>query len=152
MAGLATEAGVSRQLVYGHFDDVEALYVAFVEDRLARYRSAAPDIAGRSGSEAAATMFQHLLGIPPTDRRVVRLLVADVGIPALERVRRRFLTDELGRWGRAEATPGDAAVVWATTSALLAIADSVDAQEIAAARGEAMAVRIVEAARTSARR
>ena len=43
MVGIATEAGVSRQLVYGHFPDLDSLYVAFVQDRLGRYRDHRPD-------------------------------------------------------------------------------------------------------------
>ncbi len=91
MAGAATEAGVSRQLVYDHFGDLDALYEAFVEDRLARYRDRSPTSRGSRPDDAAATMFRHLLTIPPTDRPAcVRLLVADVGLPALDRVRQRF--------------------------------------------------------------
>ena len=146
MAGLAAEAGVSRQLVYDHFADLDALYVRFVEDRLARYRDAVPDIASLRRGEAAETLFRHLLTIPPTNRRVVRLLVADVGIRALDRMRKRFLADELARWRDLAAPQTGAAVVWATSSALLALADAVDAGEIGDAEATAIAVRMIRAA------
>lgn len=146
MAGLAAEAGVSRQLVYGHFDDLDALYVAFVEDRLARYRAAVPDVTSQPVAVAAATLFRHLRAIPPTDRRVIRLLVADVGIMALDRMRRRFLADELKRWSAMRSAPHGAAVVWSVTSALLALADSVDAGDIDATAAEGLAQAIVRAA------
>ena len=146
MAGLATEAGVSRQLVYSHFADVDSLYVAFVQDRLAGYRDKVPDITSLRLGAAARTMFRHLLAIPSTDRRLIRLLVADVGIRALDRVRKRFLADELARWDNLAAPGTGVAVVWATTSALLALADAVDAHDIDAATATEIAVRMIRAA------
>ena len=91
-------------------------------------------------------MFQHLLTIPASDRRVIRLLLADVGIPALDRVRKRFVADELRRWGDALAPTSAAAVVSAATSALLALADAVDAGDIDASPATDVAVRLVRAA------
>lgn len=146
MAGIATEAKVSRQLVYGHFADLDSLYIAFVQDRLGRYRGGLPDISTLPPANAAATMFQHLLTIPSSDRRVIRLLLADVGIPALGRVRKRFVADELSRWGDVLATSEAAAVVSAVTSALLALADAVDAGDISATPATDIAVRLVRAA------
>lgn len=145
MAGLAAEAGVSRQLVYGHFADLDALYVAFVEDRLARYRAAVPDVAAVPPDEVTTALFRHLLSIPPTDRRVIRLLVADVGIRALDRMRRRFLAEELTRWPALRSSPHGAALVWAATSALLALADSVDSGGMETAAAGAVARAVVEA-------
>lgn len=146
MAGIAAEASVSRQLVYGHFADLDSLYVAFVQDRLGRFRDNRPDTSPLRPANAAATMFQHLLTIPARDRRVIRLLLADVGIPALDRVRKRFVADELGRWGDVLAATEAAAVVSAATSALLALADAVDAGDIDAPPATDIAVRLVRAA------
>ena len=147
MAGAAAEAGVSRQLVYDHFGDLDALYAAFVEDRLARYRSGLPDISALDVDKAAAAMFRHLLTIPPTDRRVVRLLVADVGLAALDRVRDQFRGDELARWPRQARSGRRAAtasvVIWTTTSALLALADAVTTGDITETEATRMAVAIV---------
>lgn len=154
MAGLAAEAGVSRQLVYDRFADLDRLYEAFVEDRLARYRDGVPDISALRADEAAATMFHYLLTIPPTDRRVVRLLVADVGLAALEPVRERFLREERARWStrwgseRPHAAP--AAVLLATTSALLSLADASTAGEIAEDEATQVAVDFVRAASRTA--
>ncbi len=146
MAGIAAEASVSRQLIYGHFADLDSLYVAFVQDRLGRYRDNRPDISSFRPANAAATMFRHLLTIPASDRRVIRLLVADIGIPALDRVRKRFIADELRRWGDVLVTSSAAAVVSALTSALLALADAVDAGDIDATPATDIAVRLVRAA------
>lgn len=145
MAGLAAEAGVSRQLVYGHFADLDALYAAFVRDRLARYGAHAPQTDGIGVEDATDAMFRHLLTIPSRDRRIIRLLVADVGIRALDRIRRRFLTDELERWHRISPSAPGEAVVLATTSALLALADAVAAGDVDADTAVDMAIRIVRA-------
>lgn len=147
MAGVAAEAGVSRQLVYDHFDDLRTLCEAFVAARLARYRLELPDLVGLEPDQAAATMFRHLLTIPSTDRRVVRLLVADVGLASLDRIRERFRDEELARWpnrahrGRRAAVAG--AAMWATTSALLALADAVTCGEITETEATSMAIGIV---------
>jgi AcrR family transcriptional regulator len=153
MAGAAAEAGVSRQLVYDHFDDLDTLCEAFVEARLDRYRQELPDIAALEPDAAAATMFHHLLTIPSTDRRVVRLLVADVGLTALDRIRERFRADELARW-KTTAHPAPRAAVasaamWATTSALLALADAVTCGEITEAEATTMAVGFVTSTSSS---
>lgn len=146
MAGVAAEAGVSRQLVYDHFDDLGTLCEAFVEARLDRYRADLPDISTLHPDEATATVFRHLLTIPSTDRRVVRLLVADVGLTALDGLRERFCTEELARWPNAtESRPGAAAAMWATSSALLALADAVTSEEISEGDALAMATGIVRA-------
>lgn len=154
MSGLAVEAGVSRQLVYDHFSDLDSLYLAFVDDRLARYRADVPDITSLGPGDAAATMFGHLLTIPPADRRIIRLLMADIGVQALEHVRRRFHTEELSRW---PAVASDAknpklatTLVSSATSALLALADAVTSEDITVEAATDIAVNVVEAVVRSA--
>jgi AcrR family transcriptional regulator len=152
MAGVANEAGVSRQLVYDHFTDLDGLYEAFITDRLARYRDALPDTSTLRSDDAVRASLQHLLTIPPTDRRIVRLLAADVGNPALRRARERFLADELARW---PAPTSDRAVgrartaVWVTTSALLALADAVSDGDLSEPDAATIAIQIVRATRPS---
>jgi AcrR family transcriptional regulator len=154
MTGVATEAGVSRQLVYDHFDDLDTLCEAFVLHRLERYHQNLPAISTHSPHDAAAIMFRHLLTIPTTDRRVVRLLVADVAFTALDRVRERFRADELARWRPLEHTarrsPTAASSMWAATSALLALADDVSSGPISEADATTLAVAIVSAAASRA--
>jgi len=94
-------------------------------------------------------MFRYLLTIPSADRRIIRLLVADVGVHALDRVRQRFRADELSRWP-AEARRLDdpkvgSALVWTATSALLALADAVAAGDVTADAATEVAVRIAGA-------
>lgn len=98
-------------------------------------------------------MFRHLLTIPSRDRRAVRLLAADVGLTALHRVRARFRSGELSRRPGPAGRPAATAVMWTTTSALLALADAVTAGDIAEAEAEAtrMAVGITRATAISPR-
>lgn len=149
MTGVASEAGVSRQLVYDHFGDLDTLCEAFVLHRLERYHEHVPDISALGPADAAAAMFAHLLTIPPTDRRVVRLLVADVSFRALDGVRERFRADELARWRsrgrRTRHAPAATAAMWAATSALLALADDVSSQRVSESDATALAVAIVQA-------
>lgn len=153
IAGVAKEAGVSRQLVYDHFEGLDALCEAFVEARLARYRDGLPDVSSLPTAEAGARMFGHLLAIPSTDRRVLRLLIADTGLLALDRTRERFRAEELGRWpgtGQRGVDPAVAgAALWAKTSALLALAESVARGEVPETEATAMAVGIVLATAVS---
>lgn len=147
MAGVATEAGVSRQLVYDHFADVDGLYLAFVQDRLARYRASLPDLAGLDLDAAARASFAHLLSIPTTDRRILRLLLADTTNPALDRVRGRFLAEERSRWRSPTRTSeGEArAMLAASTSALLALADAVADGDLSRRRATNLAATIAGA-------
>jgi AcrR family transcriptional regulator len=149
MSGVASEAGVSRQLVYDHFADLDSLYLAFVEDRLAHYRTDRPDIAGMGTGAATAAVFEHLLTISSADRRIIRLLAADVGVHALDRVRRRFRDEELSRWpalaSRTKSARVASALVWTATSALLALADAVAAGDLGADDATGTAVALVGA-------
>ncbi len=149
MSGVASEAGVSRQLVYDHFADLDTLYLAFVEARLARYSEGRPDITGLGPDEAVATIFGYLLTIPSADRRILRLLVADVGVHALDRVRQRLRADDLSRWPavahRVDDPKVGSALVSASASALLALADSVAAGDVTADAATEVAVRIAGA-------
>ncbi len=153
MAGVANEAGVSRQLVYDHFNDLDGLYEAFVADRLARYRAALPHTSTVDPDTAVRASFGHLLRIPPADRRVVRLLAANVGNPALRRAREQFVADELRRWPRtlrSERAIGRArAAVWMTTSALLALADAVTDGDLSETDATTIAIDVVRALRTA---
>ena len=150
MVAVASEAAVSRRLVYDHFGDLESLIVSFVEDRLVRYRSALPDLTTGSTDDAAVAAFRHLLTIPATDRRVVRLLVADAATPGLARVRRRFCAAELARWPGLPRAGGPrrraaTAIVWTASSALLALADSVTDGDVTPEFAEEVAVTILRA-------
>jgi AcrR family transcriptional regulator len=145
MAGVAAGAGVSRQLVYDHFADLDGLLEAFVAERLDRYRRTRPDVADLPPERAATAMFDHVVAMPPTDRRVIRLLVADVGLRNLDPLRDRFLADERARWPGLPSSGAGAAIVWTATSALLALADAVAAGDLDLPAAADLAVAVVSA-------
>jgi AcrR family transcriptional regulator len=148
MVGLAAEAAVSRQLVYDHFADVAGLLTAFVEDRLARYSAHEPTVDSTRGLESiVVTKFRHLLTIPASDRRIIRLVVADAAMPELDGARQLLLDHEWRHTRvpkrRARPTRRDTALVLSTMSALLSLADAVSNRQLSAADAETLAVRIV---------
>lgn len=144
MVALAAEAGVSRRLVYDHFPDLPSLYGAFFDDRATRYLAAideAFDRAGGHGSAAFAGAFAQLLAMPSDDQRAVRLLVADPGLPDLERLRERFRQHVERRWmGRLPAIHGTnaRAVLWTLIGGLFALAELVSRDEVS--REDAMVI------------
>lgn len=140
MSALAREAGVSRRLVYDHFDDLSCLYDAYLDDRTQHYGTLFDQAiaASRDPSERAVAMFRQALRLPPEELRVVRMLVAGTGGAALERARDRFRTHVIDRWfdratPRVNGTGG--ALVWAMAAAVLSVADQVGRGEVTEATG-----------------
>jgi AcrR family transcriptional regulator len=150
MVAVAAESGVSRQLVYDHFSDVAGLLTAFVEDRLARY-AAQPELADppKGNTATAAANFRHLLAIPASDRRIIRLVIADTGMTELDGAR-QLLLDHESKQARDRArhtrpNRRETAIVWATMSALLSLADAVSNRQLHGDEAEALAIRLVGA-------
>ena len=145
MVGVATEAGVSRQLVYEHFADLGTLVWALVVDR---FGAADTTIASALGeprqdpTEVALLGARLLLSLPREHRQLVRSLVAhasladhELSVPAA-RLRGRMIK----RWTTALAigeSRGARARVWALLQSLFGLADLVDAGELSP--GEALA-------------
>lgn len=154
MVALAAEAGVSRRLVYDHFPDVGRLYDAFFEDRAARYLGAVDTAFAAGGDDPVAAFagaFAALLEVPPEDQRVIRLLVADPGLPELTPVRERFRAHVEARWlGPLGTGAVDArrtrAVLWTLVSGLLGLADLVARRQLPAADAVAVATALVTGA------
>jgi AcrR family transcriptional regulator len=151
MVALAAEAGVSRRLVYDHFPDLGALYDAFFDDRASRYLGAVDTALAAGGGDPVAGFagaFAALLDVPAVDQRVIRLLVADPGLPALDPVRERFRAHVETRWLGA-LDPGAIAprraraVLWTMVSGLLGLADLVARHELSAADAVALATALV---------
>ncbi|MGZ4690296.1 MAG: TetR/AcrR family transcriptional regulator [Acidimicrobiia bacterium] len=151
MVALADEAGVSRRLVYNHFPDLATLYDAFFDDRAARYLGsidrAVTDADGNM-VEAFSGAFRNLTEISEADQRVIRLLVADPGLPELEALRNRLRRHIEARWlptlttGRID----DAAargLLWTLVSGLLGLADLVSRGEISADAAVRLATALV---------
>jgi AcrR family transcriptional regulator len=125
MVGVATEAGVSRQLVYEHFADLGTLVWALVVDR---FGAAETTIASALGARL-------LLSLPREHRHLVRSLVAYASLADHElsgpaaRLRGRMIK----RWTTALAigeSRGARARVWALLQSLFGLGDLLDAREL----------------------
>ncbi|MGO9750487.1 MAG: TetR/AcrR family transcriptional regulator [Solirubrobacteraceae bacterium] len=138
MVGVATEAGVSRQLVYEHFPDLSAMVVALLFDRFgeidATIAKAVADARG-GGLDEALLAARGILSLPTEHRHILRVLLAHAGIPEHElsvlAARLRARTTE--RWTsmlRAEEDPNARALTWALANAMLGLGDLVDAAEL----------------------
>lgn len=133
MVALATEAGVSRRLVYDHFPDLASLYSAFFDDRAARYLDAiaAAVEAVDDTTSAFPAAFAHLLAMPADDQRALRVLVADPGLPDLDPVRERFREHVEQQWlGRLPEGQHTRAVLWTLVTGLFGLAELVSRGEI----------------------
>lgn len=139
MVAVAAEAGVSRRLVYNHFPDLAALYDAFFDDRASLYLAmidrAVIDANG-DGREAFDGAFRNLATMPAEDQRVIRIVVADPGLPELVPLRERVRSHVEARWlpyfeGRGLDADLARGCLWTMVSALLGLADLVAREEIA---------------------
>jgi AcrR family transcriptional regulator len=153
MVAVAQEAGASRRLVYDHFADLAELCEALFEDRAARYAAAidaAAAAADPDGRRLALPAVAALLAIPPADLRAIHLVLADSGTPELSGARDLLRTHLLARWLPALASAGLAAdvagaLLWATASSVVALADQVHRGELARPDAERLAEAIVAA-------
>lgn len=140
MVGVASEAGVSRQLVYEHFPDLSTMVVALLFDRFGEIdamiaRAIAETSSG--GPDEVRLAARAFLSLPAELRRLLRVLLAHAGIPEHElgplavQLRERIIL----RWTamlRAEGDPSARARTWALANAMFALGDLVDAAEITA--------------------
>lgn len=148
MVALATEAGVSRRLVYDHFPDLASLYSAFFDDRAERYLAAiaAAVEAADDSASAFAAAFAQLLAMPADDQRAIRVLVADPGLPELGPVRERFRGHIEQHWlGRIPESENARAVLWTLVTGLFGLADLVSRDEVSSDAALAIATTLVSA-------
>ena len=80
MTGLATEAGVSRQLVYDHFEDGTRLLLSTIEYLFEEsYRATAEVLQSKLGDVPATIReaYRIFLGMPAAQRRALRAISGD---------------------------------------------------------------------------
>jgi AcrR family transcriptional regulator len=142
MAGLAERAGVSRQLVYTHFSDLESLVRALILDRLSAVdRHIAVALAKGPGRAEPAIRFatRAFLSLEPGDRRILRALLVQAGNPhhelsALGSALRERMIDRWVPVVGAEQPAGtelpSRAQVWAIINALFGLGDMVDDETV----------------------
>lgn len=150
MVALATEAGVSRRLVYDHFADLPSLYEAFFDDRAGRYIAAIGATVEEADDTASAFAgaFRQLLEMPPEDQRAVRALVTDTGLPDLDPIRERFRAGIEARWLSTIPTTDDGhepAVLWTLVAGLFGLADLVSRGDVSTEAAMTIATDLVGA-------
>lgn len=137
IANVAAEAGVTRQLVYRHFDDVSALLLALLADRFGADRVHPGQArADQRPGALAESMARQAMSRPAADRRLLRSILAasDEQRPELTKLTAALRTAIIDRWiGLAPDGKTDAAArawVWAVFNAQFGLWDLADAGEI----------------------
>jgi AcrR family transcriptional regulator len=157
MAGVATEAGVSRQWVYEHFSDLDDLYRALILDRFAVLDAAIDAAKARLRGEALALFAaRQVFALAPADRRVLQALVSGVGWnhPELTSIEGTLRERILERWTGFVMTTGRQApearaVVWTLVNATFGLADQIERESLPVERAvEVLALLIASLTQT----
>jgi len=137
IANVAAQAGVTRQLVYGHFDDANALLLALLEDRFGADRTDPGQVpAGERPPGLARSLALRAMSRPAADRRLLRSVLAasDERRPELTQLIAALRAGIIDRWiklapdGKTDAAAR--AWVWAVFNAQFGLWDLVDGGEI----------------------
>jgi AcrR family transcriptional regulator len=138
VAGVAVEAGVSRQWVYEHFSDLDDLYRALILDRFAAL-DATIDAARRqlTGIELATFAARQVFALVPADRRILRALVDGSGWnrPELAGIEAELRERILERWTGLVRRAGHddleaRTIVWAIVNAVFGLADQIEREAL----------------------
>lgn len=137
MKGLAAEAGVSRQLVYDHFEDGSGLLLSSIAHLFQEFHRATAEVLKESSGDVSSTVreaYRIFLELPAAERRALRAISGDF-VPdrpetreAIALMREQifalwvpFVRREVGLPER-ELRP----IVWMLNAAAWALADLVD--------------------------
>jgi AcrR family transcriptional regulator len=134
MAGLAAEAGVSRQLVYEHFADLQTLVTALLVFRFGEVDATIAQGVSDSqatGVDGALLVARLVLSLPAEERLVLRALLSRASIRGreLSDLARRLRGRMINRWSStlsADGSPASQAGVWAIVNAMFGLGDLVD--------------------------
>ncbi|MGH2852170.1 MAG: TetR/AcrR family transcriptional regulator [Solirubrobacteraceae bacterium] len=157
MVAVAAEAGVSRQLLYEHFSDLETLVVTLLLDRFAALDAtiSAAIVASGGGPtvETALTAARLVLSLPAEQHRVLRSLLVGgfAGEPQLAEIARRFRERATDRWSTVFGDPQDPTtrgLAWAMVNSTLAVGDLVDGGTLTIDEAAGILERLVAAARS----
>lgn len=154
MLGLAAAAGVSRQLVYAHFESVDDLYLRALMHMFERVHAATEAVVqgGRDARSTIAAAYELFLDLPPEERRALRALAADMdpGRRRLARAKTRLRTRLAALWipyvrqhtGLPESEAS--ALAWMVINAAWALSDAVTDGTLDRRRALALFVRFAE--------
>ncbi len=134
MAAVADEVGVSRQLLYRYFGGLDDLVLATARSRFAPLRTAVARVPPNTPPlEVAAQQVDLLLGLPASDRRLLRHIFSDIAqLPApVARVARQVRETIVNRWTHVVAPAPERedlvrAAVWSVFHALSGVWDYLD--------------------------
>jgi len=155
MKGLALAAGVSRQLVYEHFEDGPQLFLAAIKHLFERSYRATAEVLQNPKGDLPATIraaYQIFLDMPAAQRRALRALSGDIGRdrPEMRKARTLMRHEILALWvpyakrqtGLAETRLHP--IVWMLTTAAWGLADLVDDGIVSAAQAKDVLAYVVE--------
>jgi AcrR family transcriptional regulator len=155
MKGLALAAGVSRQLVYEHFEDGPQLLLAAIKHLFERAYQATAAVLQNPKDDLPSTIraaYQIFLGMPPAQRRALRALSGDLGPdrPETRKARTLMRHEILALWvpyakrqtGLDETRLRP--IVWMLTTAAWGLADLVDDGMVSAAQAKDVLAYVVE--------
>lgn len=154
MRAVAKEAGVSRQTLYDHFKDADALSEALLTHELEQLPDLDSALAADEGASLGGRLregVRGLLHLPAPERRLLSLVAAGLG-PGGDAGRRQLEESLAKRWGPtlgAMTGLGDRearAAAGALVKASLGLADAADDGLISRMSAEALAVSIVTGA------
>lgn len=153
MIGVATQAGVSRQLVYEHFANLPNLVAALLLDRFGELDAAVARAVSESearGQSAALVAATLVLSRPAEERHMLRALLAHASSPEheLNELATRLRTRTIDRWSPTLQTGDDSASrarVWALVNAMFGLGDLVDAAEITVEQAIAQLTILIDA-------
>lgn len=159
MAGLAADAGVSRQLVYDYFGDLPGLVAAVLVDRFlesgtaSTFASADPQFGSSSGfpTQGALHVAHQFLLTSSQERRLLRAVLQYANVPEheLRQLSAQIRTRITDRWTAvygSEKDPDFIVTVWALVNALFGISEMVDAGVIDVEQGLEHLSKMIEAA------
>jgi len=155
MKGLALAAGVSRQLVYAHFEDGAQLFVAVTKHLFGRSYSATAEVLRGTSADAGSTIraaYQILLDMPAAERRALRALAGESGAEradmrrAKAHMRDRILelwvpfAREHAKLDESQARP----LVWMLTNAAWGLSDLVGDGVVSPGQAKTLLAKFVE--------
>lgn len=134
MRAIAAEAGVSRQHLYSHFDDLGSVIEAYAGEvfgMLLVSMGMGVTVPGRNPEHNAVMMLDLVVSLRPEQRQMMRLVHARAVVDGLERLTVAFETRMFTRWRSYEpwAHIPDGplqTLLWAMAGIVLDIADGVD--------------------------
>jgi AcrR family transcriptional regulator len=144
MKGLAEEAGVSRQLVYDHFEDGTGLLLASLDHLFQESYQATAEVLQGSAGDVPSTIreaYRIFLEMPAAQRRTLRAITGDF---APDRPEIFALWVPFGRRHSGLGEPELRPLVWMLVSATWGLADLVDDGTVSKKRATEMLVYFVE--------